>query len=59
VGDEFLDTEAAIGRAAAAATRAIPALWARPFGDNLGFSDDHLHLDLGFTTFVPRCAPGE
>jgi hypothetical protein len=59
VGDEWLDTQAAIERAAAASTRAIPALWARPFGNRVGFSDDHLHLDLGFTTFVPRHAPGE
>lgn len=59
VGDEWLDTQAAIGRVAAAASRAFPALWARPFGAGIGFSDDHLHLDLGFTTVVPRQAPGE
>jgi hypothetical protein len=59
VGDERLDTQAAIERTSAAATRAIPAFWARPFGDRVGFSDDHLHLDFGFTTFVPRNAPGE
>jgi hypothetical protein len=44
---------------AATATRVIPALWARPFGSDIGFNDDHLHLDLGFATFVPRGAPGE
>jgi hypothetical protein len=59
VGDEPLDTQAAIERASAAATRAVPALWARPFGEGIGFNDDHLHLDLGFATFVPRQAPGE
>jgi hypothetical protein len=59
VGDEWLDTQPAIERFATAATRAIPALWARPFGTGVGFSDDHVHLDLGFTTFVPRQAPGE
>lgn len=58
VGDEWLDTQAAIERVAATA-RAIPVLWARPFGDGVGFSDDHVHLDLGFTTFVPRQAPSE
>ena len=36
-----------------------PAFWARPYGDATGFNDDHLHLDLGFTTVVPRTAPGE
>jgi hypothetical protein len=59
IGDEPLDTQATIERVAAAATRAIPALWARPFGESAGCSDDHLHLDLGFATFVPRRAPGE
>ena len=59
IGDDWLDTADGIARAAAAATRAVPALWARPYGDGPGCSDDHLHLDLGFATFVPRDAPGE
>ena len=59
VGDEWLDTQPAIERLAAVATRAVPALWARPYGEGPGFNDDHLHLDLGFATFVPRHAPGE
>jgi hypothetical protein len=59
VGDEWLDTEAGIERVAAVATRVIPAFWARPFGEGLGFNDDHLHLDLGFATVIPRHAPGE
>lgn len=58
VGDEWLDAQPAIERVAAVATRLVPALWARPFGHGPGFCDDHLHLDLGFTTFVPRHAPG-
>jgi hypothetical protein len=59
VGDEWLDTQAGIERVAAAATRAIPALWPRPYGADPGSSDDHLHVDLGFTVAVPRDAPGE
>ena len=59
VGDDWIDTQAAIERVAAAATRAVPALWARPYGESVGYSDDHVHLDLGFTTLVPRDAPGE
>jgi hypothetical protein len=59
VGDDWLDTQPAIERVAALATRVVPAFWARPFGSTAGFSDDHLHLDLGFATFVPRGAPGE
>jgi hypothetical protein len=59
VGDEWLDTQSGIERVAAVATRLVPAFWTRPFGEGVGFNDDHLHLDLGFTTFVPRHAPGE
>lgn len=59
VGDEWLDTQPAIERVATVATRAMPALWARPYGEGVGFNDDHLHLDLGFATLVPRHAPGE
>jgi hypothetical protein len=59
VGDEWIDTPDAIERIASASARAVPALWARPYGDGAGFNDDHLHLDLGFATFVPRDAPGE
>jgi len=58
-GDDALDTPAAIERVAAVATRAVPAFWARPVGDSLGTADDHLHLDLGYSTYVPRHAPGE
>src|SRR5688572_8290148 len=50
IGDEWLDSQAAIERVAAAAVRAIPALWTRPYGGGVGCADDHLHLDLGFTT---------
>jgi hypothetical protein len=59
VGDEWLDTPATIERVATAARRAIPALWVRPYGETPGFADDHLHLDFGFTTLIPRTAPGE
>ena len=59
VGDEWLDSQASIDRVSAAATRAAPALWARPFGVDMGFSDDHVHLDLGFATLIPRGSPGE
>jgi hypothetical protein len=59
IGDEWLDSQAAIERAAAAATRVVPALWTRPYGGGVGCADDHLHLDLGFSTVVPRTAPGE
>lgn len=59
VGDEWLDTQAAIERVSSTAARTMPVLWARPFGHERGYSDDHVHLDLGFATVVPRHAPGE
>ena len=31
----------------------------RPWGHGPGLSDDHLHLDLGYVTVVPREAAGE
>lgn len=57
VGDEWLDSPSAIERVAAAATRAIPAFWARPYGVAAGHADDHVHLDLGFATLIPGEAP--
>jgi hypothetical protein len=59
VGDDRLDSQAAIERVASAAMRAVPAFWSRPYGVDRGFSDDHVHLDLGFATHVPRHATGE
>jgi hypothetical protein len=53
VGDDFLDTRAAIEKYAAIARRVMPGVWIRPFGTSDGEVDDHLHLDLGYTTFEP------
>jgi hypothetical protein len=58
VGDDYLDGESVIGKYAAAARRAIPGIWVRPFGQAPGEADDHLHLDLGYTVFEPA-ANGE
>ena len=59
IGDEYLDDQEKIERFGAIATKALPALWARPYGRTVGLADDHLHLDLGYVTLVPRNAPGE
>jgi hypothetical protein len=59
VGDEYVDDQEKVDRFGAIATRALPALWARPYGHGVGFADDHLHLDIGYVTLVPRDAPGE
>jgi hypothetical protein len=28
--------------------------WVMPYGHEIGKADDHMHLDLGFVTVVPR-----
>lgn len=59
IGDDYLDTQEAIERYADIAHEVLPAIWSRPYGYNVGFADDHLHLDLGYVTVVPREAAGE
>ena len=54
VGQEYIDTGERIGRYAEIACRSLAACWTRPFGTGLGEADDHLHLDLGYVTLVPR-----
>lgn len=56
IGDEHVDTQAAIERWGETATRVAPALWARPWGHERGFADDHLHLDIGYARLTPRDA---
>ena len=53
IGSETIDNEERIQRYGAVAGRAIAGCRIRPFGTDLGFADDHLHLDLGYVTVVP------
>ena len=59
IGDEYLDQREAIERVAATVLQVLPHVWVRPWGHGPGLSDDHLHLDLGYVTVVPREAAGE
>jgi hypothetical protein len=59
VGDELLDRREVIERHADAARKALPHIYVHPYGPGPGFADDHLHLDLGYVTVVPRDAAGE
>lgn len=59
IGDDFLETEEALASLAETVRRVLPGVWVRPYGHGPGFADDHLHLDLGFTTVVPPEAAGE
>jgi hypothetical protein len=59
IGDDWLDSQAAIERYNRIAGETIGGVWARPYGDGPGFVNDQIHLDLGFVTLVPHGAPSE
>ncbi|HET8743990.1 MAG TPA: hypothetical protein VFM98_00175 [Ramlibacter sp.] len=63
IGDTFLDTREQIEKYAAIARRVIPGVWVRPYGQEDGQADDHLHIDIGYTVFDPvdegRARPAE
>jgi hypothetical protein len=59
IGDDYLDAADKIERYARLAEKKIPGCWIRPYGNEKGFADDHLHLDLGYMLLVPREAPSE
>ena len=54
VGDHWLDDREAIEKYARLAEAVAPEFFAKPFGFGPDETDDHLHLDLGYVTFVPR-----
>lgn len=53
IGDTWLDSREEIEKYAAIARRAIPGVWVRPYGQEDGQADDHLHIDIGYTLFDP------
>ena len=59
IGDTYLDTREYIERYANIAREALPGVWVRPYGEDRGFADDHLHLDLGYVVAVPHDGPGD
>jgi hypothetical protein len=54
VGGQLLDDIDRIERYGRIAREAVAGVWVRPAGDEPGTSFDHLHLDLGYLTLVPR-----
>ncbi|MBA3645168.1 MAG: hypothetical protein H0W63_03240 [Gemmatimonadaceae bacterium] len=54
IGDTYLDTRSSIERFSLTARETLPAVWTRPYGSPAGFAEDHLHLDLGYVTSIPR-----
>ena len=54
IGGEYLDSPERIRRFGDVARRMLPGVWVRPTGEEPGQAFDHLHLDLGYLTLVPR-----
>lgn len=54
IGDTYLDNRSSIERFTLIARETLPGVWTRPYGSPAGFAEDHLHLDLGYVTSVPR-----
>ena len=54
IGNDFLDTPAKIERYGTILRRVLPFSRIRPTGDAILATDDHLHLDIGYVTSVPR-----
>lgn len=54
VGDDWLDSREKIEKYAAVAREAFPAFTVLPYGSEIGHTDDHLHLDLGYLTVAPH-----
>ena len=59
IGDDWLDNERAITRYGQMAERILPGIRALRWGHGIGETDDHLHLDFGYTLVVPPDTPGE
>jgi hypothetical protein len=59
IGDDRLDRRETIERYTGIARELLPSIWVRPYWPGLGEADDHLHLDAGYVTVVPREAAGE
>lgn len=57
IGDVYLDDREAIDRYAALARQTLPGAWTRPFGTDVGETDDHLHIDFGYVLTMPHGAP--
>jgi Peptidase M15 len=54
VGDTFLSDAKAVGKYRAVAASLSPAAFVRPSGREQGQTSDHLHIDLGFVSLIPR-----
>ncbi|HEV8130579.1 MAG TPA: hypothetical protein VGQ81_04970 [Acidobacteriota bacterium] len=56
IGEDYLDDQEKIERYGVIAAKKLPSFWSRPYGHDAGCADDHLHLDIGYVSLVPRDA---
>ncbi len=56
IGPDLVDTQERIERYTAVIRRLLPLVWVRPYGADISMADDHLHVDIGYVTVVPRGA---
>jgi hypothetical protein len=54
IGDSFLDGQNAIEKYGRIAAAVAPEIHVHPFGHAENETDDHLHFDIGYVTYVPR-----
>lgn len=54
IGSDDMTERATVDRYAEIAHRVLPSAWCRPFGPERGQTIDHLHIDLGYITVIPR-----
>ena len=54
IGDDWLDDERTITHYGRLMRRLTPVAWTRAYGHARGETDDHLHVDLGYTVVAPH-----
>jgi hypothetical protein len=54
VGSTVLNSQDAIEKYNAVAEDVADDIYVMPYGHDIGSADDHMHLDLGYITLVPR-----
>ena len=54
IGDTLIDNRDVWTKYAQIARESLPGVHVRPFGNDRGESDDHLHIDLGYVVTVPH-----
>jgi hypothetical protein len=54
IGPQVLNEKDTIERFNRMAEETSDELWVMPYGHEIGKTDDHIHLDLGYISLVPR-----